>query len=144
MATTTTETAGRRKLTVFVVRHAQSRWNAAQKQRQWGKLLAECDHPLSSLGCKQALLLKDELGACMACKGGDRLAALRDATAVWSSPATRTLQTALVGLRPLLEHASLPVHLVPDAREVQKLGSLDNIGVARGDTHVHRRRAGGP
>ena len=138
-------TSGRRTLTLFAVRHAQSRWNAAQKEWALGKLLAECDHPLSGLGCRQALLLKDDLGACISSEGSAGLGALRNATAVWSSPATRSLQTALVGLRPLLEQASLPVYLAPDAREVQKLGSLDNIGVARGERCAPRalRHLGG-
>lgn len=69
--------------------------------------------------------------------------ALLDVQAVWSSPLTRALQTAIVGLAPIfLPHgccATLrPLTLRANAREHQKLGAFDCLGVSTGEACVGR------
>ena len=45
--------------TVFLVRHGQSRWNEAQRNRRLDALVA-FDHPLTRLGAEQALRLREQ------------------------------------------------------------------------------------
>mmetsp|Transcript_17939 Transcript_17939/g.38790 ORF Transcript_17939/g.38790 Transcript_17939/m.38790 type:complete len:385 (-) Transcript_17939:510-1664(-) len=93
---------------LFIVRHAQSKWNAAQKSRDVRTLLAYRDHPLTQRGCDQAEALAAAITSVMRngpenehFAGRKVLAGLMKADAIWSSPHTRALQTALIGLRPL-------------------------------------------
>ena len=69
--------------------------------------------------------------------------ALLDAQAVWASPLTRALQTAMVGVEPILSGGGCcrppkPLQLRLNARERQKLGSADCEGVASGAGCVER------
>ena len=65
----------------------------------------------------------------------EALAPISGAQVVWVSPLTRALQTALVGLQPLLtrrDAAPPPIRLKPAAREKKNLGGRDTTGAARG------------
>lgn len=144
---------GTRTKRVFFIRHAESEWNRAMRQ-QWHRLPAVLlgrDHPLTPSGHEQASALQTALEAALraaeekattsdAAPAG--LAAAREATAVWTSPLTRALQTTLVGLLPLLQRQSPPpphVCLRPIAREHRRwLGGRDNVGAAVGDAIFER------
>jgi len=121
---------------IYLIRHAQSRWNKAQKHHNLLAMVKERDHPLTSAGYRQAHALALEIEA--ASRGDGSFGSLLDASAVWCSPHTRALQTTLVGLHPLLEGGQLRVCLKPSARERKSLGGFDSVGAGRGDQCVHR------
>jgi broad specificity phosphatase PhoE len=137
---------------VYLVRHGQSVWNHAQRSRNLHALVSQVDHPLTDAGCRQARALSDELlaalaraaaGDASAPAGGRRtLAALAEVEAVWTSPLCRAVQTALLGLAPVLsqdgvKHAP-PLVLKPLLREKKNFGGLDTIGARRGLACVGR------
>lgn len=131
-----------RPRTVIFVRHAQSEWNRATK-RPWIGLPAALfgrDHALTPKGYAQADALREELEER---KSHERvgLASVHSATAVWSSPCTRALQTAFVALLPLFQrdHPPVDVAVRPVAREQKNtVLSRDNVGAAKGDGVVER------
>jgi hypothetical protein len=107
------------------------------------------DHPLNDKGYRQACELREAIQAARDGVSGlssspseaATLRALLAAQAVWSSPLTRAIQTALVGLYPLLER-STPVPGRSDASPaaavdepallagLQRLGSTDSTASA--------------
>ena len=154
---------------VFFVRHGESRWNEAQAKKDVRGLLSQVDHPLNEVGYQQARALQGALRAALDHPEGvdvsspaSEAAALRgmfSATAVWSSPLTRALQTTLVGLAPLLgatrggggggggsgdaeeveaEEDQFKMSLKVNAREKKNLGGLDTVGSCCGDECVTR------
>ena len=124
-------------------------------------LMRHVDHPLSTVGVGQAQALSEALQCSLmsAASTGSQsmmdaaLAPLGSAAEVWASPATRCMQTVLLGLRPLLlrrfEQCSkpvggaaafdepMPLRVKPILREVKGAG-WDNIGGARGAQIVER------
>ena len=124
-------------------------------------LMRHVDHPLSTVGVGQAQALSAALQCSL--KSADAtgsqsmmdaaLAPLGSAAEVWVSPATRCMQTVLLGLRPLLLRRSeqcakavggaaafdkpMPLRVRPFLREVKGAG-WDNIGGARGAPIVER------
>ena len=92
---------------VYVVRHGESVWNKAQKDKDAVAMLSTVDHPLNEAGKEQAEGLRTAL-----CEGVDRCAddalELMKAQAVWSSPLTRALETCLIALQPLIVQRSGP------------------------------------
>ena len=153
---------------VFFVRHGESRWNEAQAKKDVRGLLSQVDHPLNEVGYQQARALQGALRAALDHPEGVDLsspaseaAALRgmfSATAVWSSPLTRALQTTLVGLAPLLgatrgggggggggeaeeveaKADRFKMSLKVNAREKKNLGGLDTVGACCGEECVTR------
>jgi broad specificity phosphatase PhoE len=147
--------------TVYFVRHAESTWNAGSRRRNLFMLMRHVDHPLSTVGVGQAQALSAALQCSL--KSADAtgsqsmmdaaLAPLGSAAEVWASPATRCMQTVLLGLRPLLLRRSeqcakavggaaafdkpMPLRVRPFLREVKGAG-WDNIGGARGAQIVER------
>lgn len=90
------------KKKVFLIRHAESRWNEAQGQRWWDKALSEIDHGVSPHGVEQCYSLRRTLTESVA---GNPLIAL-------VSPHRRTVQTALLSTRTVTR-----IHLDPRMRE---------------------------
>ena len=147
--------------TVYFVRHAESTWNAGNRRRNLFMLMRHVDHPLSTVGVGQAQALSAALQCSL--KSADAtgsqsmmdaaLAPLGSAAEVWVSPATRCMQTVLLGLRPLLLRRSeqcakavggaaafdkpMPLRVRPFLREVKGAG-WDNLGGARGAPIVER------
>ena len=131
--------------TVFFIRHGESRWNSAQRNKNVLQLVARRDHPLTATGYAQVIALAAAVGAASgagaplsteqtsAVSNLPALAAIGEAQVVWASPLTRALQTALVGLAPLLTRDGGPQLLLkPVVRERKKLFGKDTLGVARG------------
>ena len=96
MARVVPEAAPPRK-TVYLVRHGESVWNAAQANKDVVAMLSAVDHPLNETGRSQAERLAEHLAA-----GGSEAEEVLKATLVVCSPLTRAIQTCLVGLAPLL------------------------------------------
>mmetsp|Transcript_41004 Transcript_41004/g.108374 ORF Transcript_41004/g.108374 Transcript_41004/m.108374 type:complete len:281 (+) Transcript_41004:2-844(+) len=63
------------------------------------------------------------------------------ADALWSSPLTRALQTALVALEPLLQLPGRTLELKLNVREKKNFGGLDSIGRVCGDECYQRALA---
>ncbi|KAL1520503.1 hypothetical protein AB1Y20_022082 [Prymnesium parvum] len=135
-----------RRKRLFLVRHGESFWNSAQSRMDVVPLLTQIDHPLTLTGYHQAAVLAAALRTAQRHYFAQpRLVRqLLDAEAVWSSPLTRALQTAIVGAAPLLSPRGCcapppkPLHLRVNAREHQKLGAADCVGVAMGAECVLR------
>mmetsp|Transcript_80941 Transcript_80941/g.241215 ORF Transcript_80941/g.241215 Transcript_80941/m.241215 type:complete len:337 (-) Transcript_80941:120-1130(-) len=132
-----------RKQVVFFVRHAESRWNRAQAEYGLVSMLWENDHGLSEWGRGQAEALRSRLRATLA-KAGDGvrelpagapeelwLAALLRPDVVYSSPFTRALQTAVIGLKDVFPRGTDLV-VMREAREQKNFGGADSTGVATG------------
>lgn len=112
--------------TVYFVRHGESVWNKAQKDKNVGAMLSDVDHPLNEAGRAQAEELRAGVLA-----GGDAAATLASAQAVWCSPLTRAVQTCLIGLQPMLLPEGLPARAValnPNLREKRNFGGKDSSG----------------
>ena len=106
-------------------------------------LIGNVDHPLTVVGAQQAQGLRERWNAVTgglknpAGKGGKkdeetRLGQWLAAGEVLSSPHTRAVQTAILGLSGHPRVESDGVHLLPSVREVKGVGGIDNIGAAMG------------
>ena len=127
--------------TIVFIRHAESTWNRALKRQPFRlpTALADVDHAITHMGYAQSAALQRALRDTPASDASGLATAHRD-TAVWASPQTRALQTALVALQPLFQRSVPPhVQLRPMVRE--KRGgpaSRDNVGVGVGDELIAR------
>ena len=123
---------------VFFIRHGESRWNEAQAKKNLAEMAMHVDHPLNETGYAQAHRLQQAVRAALAnveSSSPSEAAAVRSlmaAQALWCSPLTRAVQTAIVALQPLLEHTGLPLNLKPNAREKKNFGGRDTIGQSVG------------
>merc|ERR1712166_18544 len=130
--------------TVYLIRHGESVWNQAQKDKNVGDML-DFDHPLNKTGIDQAQKLRQSWQeAAEAARGGaqglegGKLDGFLEADAIYSSPLSRALQTALVGLKdlPVAEREGLT--LWRSIREIKGIGGLDCVGEAVGVEIAHR------
>jgi broad specificity phosphatase PhoE len=125
---------------VFLVRHGESLWNKAQKEKKVSQLLEQVDHPLSDRGIQQCHQLASRIDArkdiVQHLKTNE--AELMNAQICLSSPLTRAIQTALVGLHPILKHLS-HLRLCANAREKHNLGGFDTTGTAKGEAEIVHR-----
>ena len=120
-----------RRCRVFFVRHGESRWNAAKRGHNVYKMVREHDHPLNEQGYRQALELQRAICHAMATPRSGSLSTaqqMAEATALWASPLTRAVQTALVALVPLLKLPNRTLELKLNVREKKNFGGLDSIG----------------
>lgn len=130
---------------VFLIRHGESLWNKAQREKQVTALLEQVDHPLSDDGVKQCLELQNRIADLQAPGSQNKASAneqeLLEAQVALASPLTRAVQTAVVGLEPLLQRIG-GLRLCRNAREKRNLGGRDTTGTARGAAEiVHRLHA---
>ena len=109
---------------IYLIRHAESRWN--RSFRQWNAigLVAERDHGLSQEGVEQGVAFAARLTAALADQDQDALVVADPSTPVLSSPLTRAIETAVLGLSLNLDSTaavdatgSKSIVLVPEARE---------------------------
>merc|ERR1711865_175680 len=112
------------KLTFYVIRHGESKWNEACDNKALGAMAA-VDHELSLEGIEQAQRLNERWRAD---SGEDSIAkGFKEARGVVVSPLTRTVQTALVGLH---EHPIMSggVTLSRVIREKKNRVGFDTVG----------------
>ena len=108
------------------------------------RLFGQFDHPLTLRGLRQAQILGEAIRSCQRQLTGVSpvVRQLLAATAIWSSPLTRAMQTAMVGLQPIIAarccRSATPIALRVNARERQKLGSVDCVGVATDEGYALR------
>lgn len=127
---------------VFFVRHAESRWNRAQAEYGLVSMMCENDHGLSDDGRAQAEALRARLRTAFPPRQVKQLppnapadlwlGPLLKPDIVYSSPFTRTLSTAVIGLKDILPGNNELV-LMREAREQKNIGGADSTGVATGD-----------
>jgi len=121
------------------------------------KMVTRHDHPLSAEGLSQARRLEGDVLRCLVfrriCQGSPGAGSEMEgrflaARVVLCSPLTRAIQTATVGLRPLLksneigspQNAPPCVRLIRDIRERRNLGGRDTVGTCRGPGVQDRTR----
>jgi len=118
-----------KQITVFFIRHGQSTWNIAQDEWDIKEMLTKTDHPLTDCGIEQCEELRARVQACEENPAEAIAAELRflQAQKVYCSPLTRAVQTALITTQTLLSK-EIPLHLMPEAREIKKMGGRDSSG----------------
>eukprot|EP00930_Biecheleria_cincta_P029719 TRINITY_DN20640_c0_g1_i2.p1 TRINITY_DN20640_c0_g1~~TRINITY_DN20640_c0_g1_i2.p1 ORF type:complete len:353 (-),score=30.00 TRINITY_DN20640_c0_g1_i2:260-1318(-) len=135
---------------IFLIRHGESVWNKAQKNLNVSQMLAQVDHPLSVDGFQQGKDLARKLTAAVAEleKEGSspselgevsgNLRQLLSTEVVLASPLTRAVETALVGVGPILKRTGV-LRLCRNAREKRNAGGRDTTGIARGEGEIAER-----
>ena len=112
-----------RTLTLFLVRHAESKWNEAQHHKSLRGLMA-FDHPLTMDGIRQSCALARRWETAQRATMGsweaptdaqdkqarERLQRFLEASRVFSSPLTRAMQTAMLSLG---DHRATPLRNCP-------------------------------
>jgi broad specificity phosphatase PhoE len=139
------EQASHRQKVVYFVRHGQSQWNLAQKNVDPINMLRKVDHGLSSGGIQEAehlrqqIMVEREVGVSA---GGQINLGMAGATIVFSSPLTRAVQTALIGLQDLDVMKESGIRLMKDLREIKNhITSRDTVQSCQGGEiapHVER------
>ena len=115
--------------TLYLVRHAESTWNAAfsRKNPDWPEwltylldpvpILTDKDHPITSEGARQCASLRQRIIAASMANDLDAQAILGSNTLIASSPLTRSVVTAALTLAPLEQEEEKAILLLPAARE---------------------------
>ncbi|KAJ8609839.1 hypothetical protein CTAYLR_008126 [Chrysophaeum taylorii] len=120
--------------TVYLIRHAESRYNAGAKAYSLAALLRECDHGLSSRGLEQCLALRSSIERWRASRDRDAVAIAK--AEPLASPLRRALQTAHLAL------GASRVVALPDGREpcAAPVFARDSVGTARSLIEAELRR----
>lgn len=127
---------------LYLVRHAESRWNRARRRLDLIGLLRGVDHALTPAGVRQCLSLRARILAARAPpeglpedegESGHAAAVLDASTLRLSSPLTRAVMTAALTTRPLDSDgaaAAWPLRVVAQAREASAhpITGRDSIG----------------
>ena len=130
-------------------------WNEAKSDANYSAMVSKRDHPLTPQGVAQARALNDKWRRALSRDFGERplpflelddsgyLGDKSDATcldkvdAVWASPLTRALQTALIGFHGFPPLRSLALHA--SCREVKNVGGFDSVGLETGSYNILQR-----
>jgi phosphohistidine phosphatase SixA len=86
--------------TIFLIRHGESKWNISQSEKNLKGMVTQYDHELTSVGIQQAELFHQKWTHAASTSRDER--GLEDyysflsANAIFSSPLTRALETALI------------------------------------------------
>jgi len=124
--------------TVFLIRHAQSQWNAAQEAGALHRMM-RYDHPLDDVGRQQSQGFRQRWRECIACGPLNAYyEAFLAAGAVYCSPFTRAIQTCVLALEGHQALQNKGIVLLGSAREIKKLGGLDTVGKVFGEKIVQR------
>lgn len=120
--------------TVYLIRHAESRYNAGVKGLSLSALVRERDHGLSERGVEQCQELRSKLESRLKVKDADA-AAITAADAL-SSPLRRALQTAYLGL------GKQRLVVLPEGREhcAVPVFARDSVGTPRSSIQRELRR----
>ena len=130
---------------VILIRHGQSRWNAAKAAGGKAGIvdrLKEEDHPLSNMGRDQATDLcakvENTLKESSTDEDDNIGTILNKVEKIYASPLTRATQTAIIGINPLLRKLDSPLELTAYAREKRNVGGRDTNGSVMGADVVKR------
>eukprot|EP00667_Euglena_gracilis_P012858 EG_transcript_13227 len=122
--------------TIFLLRHAQSKWNAAQAAHAFHQM-AQYDHPINATGMAQARQFRDQW---LSSSPSALQEAFMEAELIFCSPLTRAIQTCLLALQGHPTICSRGLRLLQTAREIKKMGGMDTVGKAAGDRIIDRVR----
>jgi len=135
--------------TVYFIRHGTSLWNQAQADKAYSELLGK-DHPLNARGVEQCEALRKRWTsrASGAVVSKAPLGSLQrhfesqftSCQAVFTSPLTRAVQTALIALNGHPATQNAPVVCMRSAREIKGVGGRDCLGKVSGDNIEKRAR----
>lgn len=135
---------------LFLIRHGESKWNAAKREKNVFKMVRQHDHPINEQGYRQAHALQvglihaveeDKVRPNDPSKPRSLMQTLLRAEALWASPLTRAVQTALVALEPLLRMPGKQLELKIYAREKKNWGGFDSTGIVCGSACGQRALA---
>ena len=128
--------------TVFLIRHGESQWNAAQTAGALHRMMAY-DHPLNALGRDQSMGLSRAWKSTLEQARGSGVAdsyldAFVGAHVVYCSPLTRAVQTCVLALDGHPTVKDQGIKLLSAAREIKKRGGLDTVGKVSGKRIAQR------
>jgi len=123
------------KITFFVIRHGESKWNEAMAEKDVGAMVAN-DHELNIIGINQAKSLNKSWHgtdpSVFDKETEETLKLFLTSQRVVVSPLTRAIQTALVGLHSNKDDQYQPlkngITLSRMIREQKNAGGLDTVG----------------
>jgi broad specificity phosphatase PhoE len=123
------------KKEIFIIRHGESKWNEAQRDKDVGGLLKQYDHELTTLGIQQASSFNSKWKEQQSTKHqkDDDITTFLNATKIFSSPLTRAIETALLTCE---DHPALKTNgltLLRNLREKKNIGSFDTVGQVSGN-----------
>lgn len=126
--------------TVYFIRHAESVWNHAQSNNNFYEMLKAKDHPLSKLGRDQAEALSKRIRSAGEAETETKACPILHPEAIYVSPLTRAVQTAVIALQPIFElgRKSCDIIFMASAREKQNFGGLDTKSSTVGADVVQR------
>jgi len=128
--------AGAMERTIYLIRHAESRYNEAKKAWNLRGLVGERDHSLSSTGFVQCARLRSAL-QCAAASGDADAIAILSRKKTLSSPLCRALLTAHFAL-PHSDQASPEIVAISQAREqcMMPVFARDSVGTPRDEINA--------
>jgi len=125
--------------TVYIVRHAESRYNAAVKSLSLYKIMRENDHGISLSGVDQCHALATAILNAKESKDTDAIE-LCNRISTLSSPLCRAIETAILAL----PRVDGPIKLIPEGREIIHKGfsyvMRDSMGSQRSEIKSNLKR----
>jgi broad specificity phosphatase PhoE len=115
---------------LFLVRHAESRWNQAQWEGSITGMMSECDHGITQEGRRQAETLRERIA--IAAEGDSWTMRFGRPSVIFISPLTRALQTAVISLVDVIAATRTDLAVLRTLREKKNLGSRDSAGLVVG------------
>mmetsp|Transcript_19248 Transcript_19248/g.38926 ORF Transcript_19248/g.38926 Transcript_19248/m.38926 type:complete len:1095 (+) Transcript_19248:117-3401(+) len=128
---------------VYLIRHGQSKWNAAKRDFDLLTAFGIIDHGLTKKGADQAASLREKIRSekfISESKTNPMYSHFYKADKVFSSPLTRAVESAVLALRDHDSVSSNGILLMADAREKRTMMGMDCTGQFRGKeivTHIH-------
>jgi len=126
---------------LYLIRHGQSKWNAAKREFDLLTAFGIIDHGLTKLGAQQAEELRQKLKEPQFARTDNPMyTGFYNANKVYSSPLTRAVESAVLALRDHPQVKNDGIHLLADAREKRSLMGMDCTGQFRGKDiipHIH-------
>ncbi|GAB5371806.1 hypothetical protein AAMO2058_001611400 [Amorphochlora amoebiformis] len=123
-----------KKKWLYLIRHAQSKWNAAKREFDLVTAFGIRDHGLTKIGANQAeTLRKRSMSRCeYGSEQGEAYANFYQAQKVYTSPLSRAVESAVLALR---DHKCVKqdgIYLLADVREKRTLMGMDCTGQFKG------------
>mmetsp|Transcript_25492 Transcript_25492/g.61407 ORF Transcript_25492/g.61407 Transcript_25492/m.61407 type:complete len:626 (-) Transcript_25492:201-2078(-) len=125
---------------LYFVRHGESKWNQARKERNYRKLI-HFDHILTYEGIRQSRKLREKWMKAKLkpeMENDPDIDAFMNADQILCSPLTRAVQTCLLALQDHPTALKRGIKLCRDLREIKSLGGFDAKGKCFGSAIIVR------